>query len=327
MSHLSAKRVIHISALLLCTSDVYAGQWFMQIDNDAAFGDDGNYSSGLTIGWENTPAPTLNKAPGFMRRQSLFSFTQTETEQTWGLKLTQQMWTPAEIAIEAPQPYDRPFAGYLAVESHTAAYSSSLAQKNWLSLGVVGPASGTQEVQEVVHEIIGSSSPLGWHNQIENQLTVQLGYEVETLLFRQDFASGSQWELSGFSHSQLGNFRSETDLGLTLRWGTNLPNSFGRLSSHSGQYGNLSATTESGSFFLYSRAYIGYRFNDLTLQGSLPYDSYVELENKQAALVVGVIWAHPGWSVAWSFNTYTREYQSDPGRHHGYGSLIFSWGM
>ncbi|WP_269970700.1 MULTISPECIES: lipid A deacylase LpxR family protein [unclassified Shewanella] len=247
-----------------------------------------------------------------------------------GLKLSQQMWTPAEIELEAPQSTDRPYAGYLAIESHTVHYGNKWALKNWFSLGVIGPASGAQQVQEFVHKITGSSPPLGWQYQIENQVTLQLAYELDGLLLRRDafnnaFVGQTQWELSGFSHTQAGNFRTETDLGLTLRWGNNLEDSFGRLSQHRGHMGNLTSTSNRNTFILYSRAFVGYRFNDLSLAGSLPYESDLKLENKQAGFTTGIIWSQPTWSVGWSFNTYTKEHQADSAKWHGYGSLLFSW--
>lgn len=325
-----SKRFIGISFVLLISPWVNAGQWHLQVDNDFVFSDDGNYTNGLMLGWESAPQQDLNNTASPIRWQSVFSFEQSDAEQAWGIKLTQQMWTPGEIEIDRPQPYDRPYAGYLAIESHTATYGERWAQKNWLSIGVIGPASGTEQLQKVFHKLTPSSTPNGWQHQIENQLTVQIAYEVDALILRREafnnaFTGETQWDLSGLSHSQIGNFRSETDLGLTFRWGTNLADSFGRLSLHDGQFGNISATAKSSNWMLFSRAYIGYRFNDQTIDGSLPYDSYVELENNQAGVTAGFIWSHPSWSLAWNFNAYTKEYQSDSDKWHGYGSLIISW--
>ncbi|WP_299791714.1 lipid A deacylase LpxR family protein [uncultured Shewanella sp.] len=330
MNYQVSKCFIGTSFLLLISPWVDAGQWHLQVDNDFIFKDDGNYTNGLVLGWESDPMQSLNDKALPIRWQSLASFKQNDAQRAWGVKLTQQMWTPGDIKSEAPQPYDRPYAGYLALESHTATYGERWAQKNWLSIGVLGPASLTEQLQKMFHKITPSSTPNGWQHQIENQLTLQLAYEIDALIVRQNafdnaFMGQTQWELSGLSHTQVGNFRSETDLGLTLRWGTNLAESFGRLSLHSGQLGNISATTKSGSWMLFARAYLGYRFNDQTIDGSLPYDSHVEVENNQAGITTGFIWTQPSWSLAWNFNAYTREQQSNPNNWHGYGTLIVTW--
>lgn len=318
------------SCLVLGFPTAHAGQWHLQLDNDIIFGDDGNYTNAIILGWESDAHTDFSFAPMPAQWLSALTFSQDDAQYAWGWKVVQQMWTPGEIKIEAPQPHDRPYAGYLAFEGHTATYSGTLAQKNWLSVGVVGPASGNEQVQSFVHKITGSSAPQGWQYQVENQVTVQAAYEVDTLFgrgaaFNTDLLGETQWDISGFSHTQVGNFRSETDLGVTLRWGTELANSFGRLSQHSGQLGNLSSISKNSNIMLYSRAYMGYRFNDLTLDGTLPYDSAVEMENMQAGVNTGIIWSHPSWSVAWGFNTYTKEYASDTDKWHGYGSLVVSW--
>ncbi|AQS38998.1 hypothetical protein Sps_03883 [Shewanella psychrophila] len=320
------------ASLLLGIPVAHAGQWHIQLDNDIIFGDDGNYTNAIIFGWESQVLSDLSNAPVPAQWLGTLTFSQTDAEHAWGWKVSQQMWTPGLIEVAAPQVEDRPYAGYLAFEGHTASYSPRLVQKNWLSLGVVGPASANEQVQSFVHKVTGSSTPQGWQYQVENQVTMQAAYEVDALIsrgsaFDSRFLGDTQWDVSGFSHSQLGNFRSQADLGLTLRWGTDLANSFGRLSQHAGQYGNFSATTKSSSFIVYSRAYLGYRFNDLTLEGSLPYDSQVELESRQAGINTGIIWAQPDWSIAWTFNTYTKEYQSDTDKWHGYGSLVVSWNL
>ncbi|BAJ01303.1 lipid A deacylase LpxR family protein [Shewanella violacea] len=320
------------ASLVLSTPVTHAGQWHIQLDNDIIFGDDGNYTNAIIIGWESMAQSQLSYAPIPAQWLGEFTFLQAEAEYAWGWKVTQQMWTPGMIEVEATQAEDRPYAGYLAFEAHTATYSARLTQKNWLSFGVVGPASANEQVQSFVHKVTGSSNPQGWQYQVGNQVTIQVAYEVDALVsrgtaFNSRFLGETQWDLSGFSHTQLGNFRSQTDLGLTLRWGNELAKSFGRLSQHQGQYGNLSATTKSSSLMLYSRAYLGYRFNDLTLDGSVPYDPQIELESRQAGINSGIIWAHPAWSLAWTFNAYTKEYQSDTDKWHGYASLVVSWNL
>ncbi|WP_179025159.1 lipid A deacylase LpxR family protein [Shewanella sp. Scap07] len=313
--------------LLLMGAPAQAGQWHLQLDNDIIYGDDGNYTNGMVLGWSANLQQDLTAAPRWFQWQNKAMFNQDVTHQNWGITLTQQMWTPGEIELDTPQPYDRPYAGYLSIEAFSASYHDSLAQKNWLSVGVIGPASGTEHLQSFVHKITGSSEPKGWDHQIGNQLTLQAAYEIDTLLYRQSITEQTQWELSGFGHAQAGNFRSQADVGMIVRWGNQLSNNFGHLSQHTGHVGNITSVSQSSSWFTYARGFVGYRFNDLTLDGDLSYDSHAELENKQAGLDIGIVWAQSNWSVAWRFATYTKEYQSDPDRWHGYGSLLFAWSL
>ncbi|WP_299808933.1 lipid A deacylase LpxR family protein [uncultured Shewanella sp.] len=318
---------LSLASLLICAPfSSYADQWHLSFDNDVVIGQDGDYSNGFVFGWQALPQADFTQAPWpFSWQQKLQFSSQSKTVQ-WGAKIYQRMWTPSEIEYDYPQPNDRPYAGLLELESFTGSYNETFAQKNWFSIGVIGPASGAQTMQEWVHRITPSTLPQGWQYQVENQLTLQLAYEADVLALRRDATDDSQWELSGYSHSMLGNFRSEANLGFTLRWGDDLAESFGQLSSHAGHYGQFSATARTdGSWTVYARAQAGYRFNDLSIDGDVPYDSYVQMKHQQARASTGVIWAFPTWSVSWSFEVYTPEYEPDPNRWHGYGVLSYSF--
>ncbi|GIU50734.1 exonuclease [Shewanella sairae] len=331
MTFLVSYRAIKASsatAVLLCFPTLsLADQWHLSLDNDVIIGQDGDYSNGFVLGWQALPQADFNQAPWPFNWQSQLQIPMSNSGQTsqWGAKFYQRLWTPKEIEFDYPQPYDRPYAGVAELESFTGSFSDSFAQKNWFSIGVIGPASGAQAMQEFVHRITDSTSPNGWKYQVENQLTIQLAYEADSLLTRQTAGKDSQWEISAYNHNMLGNFRSEANLGLMFRWGDDLAQSFGQLSSHAGHYGQYSHTArQRGSWTVYARAQAGYRFNDLTLDGSLPYDSYAKLKHQQAKASTGVIWAFPTWSVSWSFDLYTQEYESDSDKWHGYGVLSYS---
>ncbi|WP_153912527.1 lipid A deacylase LpxR family protein [Shewanella sp. TC10] len=304
---------------------VSAEQIYFSFDNDVIIGADGDYSSGFVVGWQSSMEQDFSNAGSFFQLQSALMFPQQSEQSLHGAKMYSRMWTPTEIAYDYPQPNERPYAGLLELESFTGQFSSSLAQKNWLTLGVMGPASFAEELQTVVHKITGSTTPKGWDYQIENQVTFQLAYEVDALLNRWQAFDNSEWDISVFNHTMAGNFRSQSSVGLTLRWGDDLAETFGQLSSQAGHMGNYtSAANRYGSWQAYLRMQAGYRFNDLTIEGDLPYDSSLTIEHQQAQANLGVIWAFPTWSVSWSFNFYSKEYESDVDDWHGYGVISYT---
>ncbi|MCL1066734.1 lipid A deacylase LpxR family protein [Shewanella olleyana] len=298
---------------------------YFNFDNDVIIGADGDYSNGVVIGWLASPETDFSNAFMPQQWQSHVMFPQASSQVNWGAKMYHRMWTPTEIAYDYPQSNERPYAGLLEFESFTGVFSPTLAQKNWFTLGVIGPASFADELQTFVHKLTGSTSPKGWDYQIENQMTYQFAYEVDALISRQQAFENSQWDVSVFNHSMAGNLRSQTSLGVTLRWGDDLAETFGQLSSQAGHMGNYtSAANQYGSWQAYLRMQAGYRFNDLTIEGDLPYDSLLEIEHQQVQANLGVIWAFPTWSVSWSFNFYSKEYQSDVDNWHGYGVISYT---
>ncbi|MCL1046553.1 lipid A deacylase LpxR family protein [Shewanella electrodiphila] len=311
--------------LVSAPSKSFADQLYFNFDNDVIIGADGDYSNGVVVGWLATPATDFSQAPALFKWQSVIAFPQESSQSQWGGQFYHRMWTPTEIAYDYPQPNERPYAGLLELESFTGQFSSSLAQKNWLSIGVMGPASFADELQTIVHKITGSTTPKGWDYQIENQVTFQFAYEVDALLNRWQAFDNSEWDISVFNHTMAGNFRSQSSVGLTLRWGDDLAETFGQLSSQAGHMGDYASyANRYGSWQAYFRMQAGYRFNDLTIEGDLPYDSPLNIENQQAQASLGVIWAFPTWSVSWSFNYYSKEYESDVDDWHGYGVISYT---
>lgn len=321
---------VHLMAILCCclTLCASAGQYHFQLENDVTFGEDGNYSNGMILGWESqAELHHVNSPIELENWLQWFLFPQQQSDMAWGLKVTQRMWTPSEIKIDVPQPYDRPYAGLLQFEQHTAFYSSNIAQKSWLALGVIGPASGTEQLQGNIHKLLGASTPLGWDYQIENTPTIELAYEIDYLLLRGSAPLDSQFEISAFNHNTLGNVRSDINVGLTLRWGVNLEQSFGRLSQHFGHVGNMNSITVPNSLLFYTKIHAGYRLNDITIDGKLPYESFIEFNPKRTGAELGATYHFKQWSATWSFNIYNREYLTDVEPWHGYGLLQFSWLM
>lgn len=98
-----------------------------------------------------------------------------------GFVLGQNFYTPQVITIAAPQPLDRPWAGVLyggLTEVITDA-DQNLSHTFELQIGVLGQGAGAQGTQKFVHNDLGFSAndPLGWHNQLKNEPTVELLYQ------------------------------------------------------------------------------------------------------------------------------------------------------
>ncbi len=315
-------------------SQSQAGQLNILFENDGFSASDGNYTNGFSFAWESKALLSHQQylpatIPVFFQLQQHFRLPISKSHTAWGIKLSQRMWTPNDISVIEAQSDDRPYAGFLQIESHTADYGTKFSQKNWLALGIIGPKSKAEQVQTKAHSLTDSTPPQGWQYQVQDQVTVQLAYEIDALLFRSSKFRGkifthNQWEVSSYSHIALGNFNTEASLGLLFRLGTILNKTFGRLSSHFGHIGNTTDVISSNNFTVYSRLQLGYRFNDLTIEGKLPYESNVAIEHNQAKATVGIHWTINNYAITWSLNSYTRSYSSDKKSWHSYGSLTLS---
>ena len=76
-----------------------------------------------------------------------------------------------------PSPYDRPYAGVLLGNFSLMSDGDDTRSVLTLSLGVVGPGSGAENLQNGFHDLIGQNHPNGWGSQIQNTPAIELLHE------------------------------------------------------------------------------------------------------------------------------------------------------
>jgi lipid A 3-O-deacylase len=108
------------------------------------------------------------------------------SEQKYGLALEQMSFTATSISSDKILYGDRPFSGVIMLKSFLAATDTIHKTKlsSSLSLGIIGPAAFSKEMQTLFHKWIDSAIPKGWQHQIKND--VLLNYEIahEKQLYR-----------------------------------------------------------------------------------------------------------------------------------------------
>lgn len=103
----------------------------------------------------------------------------------YALFIEQLMYSPENIRV----PYEEgwhPYAGYLGLGGSVTLddrLSDRLVHLNYLELqtGIVGPASGAEGTQKLIHSLVGAHRPVGWDDQLKNEWQIQglllTGYE------------------------------------------------------------------------------------------------------------------------------------------------------
>lgn len=225
-----------ITALVLVSSLLFAklaladpkGFFSLQIENDAWVGLDKHYTSGVMLSYfPLKPAPDwltsslkglgLSVAPNEVAVEYLFG---------------NAIFTPKDFESTQPLPNQRPWAGHTFVSF--AAMRKPQAINNYLTvgdrlsvtLGLVGPASGGEQGQKILHEVIGSPKPGGWEYQLANEPTFNLHY-LRRWHFYQPLAKGYELELAPSASLALGSPYTYGGLGFMLRLGPNLSQDFG----------------------------------------------------------------------------------------------------
>lgn len=97
----------------------------------------------------------------------------------WGL--AQFMFTPKNIDVTGIQYNDRPYAGAL-YSIHSLQSTDNIKKikvTSEIRLGVIGPLSLAKETQTWVHKVINYTKPLGWHNQVPNDIILNYNISIE----------------------------------------------------------------------------------------------------------------------------------------------------
>lgn len=127
-------------------------------DNDFLTFTDRYYSSGLFLAYR-----TLLKKGIFASGREQLKFS-----------IGQEIITPSNIISQDVSDLDRPYAGFIGIQSGWSyAKKNNLVEADLL-WGVAGPASGASGFQKWYHDIFVVSDPPVWGNQIQNSIHVNL---------------------------------------------------------------------------------------------------------------------------------------------------------
>jgi hypothetical protein len=102
--------------------------------------------------------------------------TKKNTKMVHRFELGQQIFTPLRRNTRTPADIDRPYAGYTYMQ-YTGSWfknEKTVLQVNG-TLGIIGPASGGEGLQNTYHRWLQYAPFLGWRYQISNQLVLNTG--------------------------------------------------------------------------------------------------------------------------------------------------------
>lgn len=328
----SLKSLISAGAMLATVSaaaraaplqDPY-GTWTLQAENDAVSTYKGTsdqyYTSGLRIGWTSG---TDNQPPAI---SNLNRAIWGEGVQRISLGLQQSIFTPRQTQINPPDPRDRPYAGVLLATANLISDTDLSRSVFGVQAGVIGSYAGGYQVQNGFHSLIGDTPNRGWSHQLPNQPILQL-QASRTWRFPVADAYGISVDLLPSATAVVGDFRTDAQLGGTVRIGQGLDSDFGTP--------RISPGLDGTDAFKNTRTFAWYGFAgvdgqavayDQTLQGSVlrsggPHVSKIwdvgELEGGVALLYHGV---RLSYTQTWQ----TQEFNGQRSGLFNFGSLALS---
>ncbi len=150
----------------------------------------------------------------------------------YGFNFGQLMFTPVDLRNPAPQPDDRFWGAWLylgTIAQVRPANTNTDAGEGFrdrvttvkLDVGVVGPGAMGEQSQKFIHRLIKSPMPEGWHNQLKNELGLQLTLQRSTI-FSPARSSEFGWDITSHYGFAVGTVFDYANAGATVRIGNNL---------------------------------------------------------------------------------------------------------
>lgn len=236
-------------------SDMASNNYFrIYYDNDYFTATDQYYTQGINIEFVH---PALKKFP-----VSKLLLRKPNTSVKYGLAIAHNAYTPTSIGHHEILYGDRPFAGCLMLKTFVVSIDSAKQQRlsSSFSAGVIGPYAFAENMQRSIHRWIGDVQPMGWQNQIQNDviLNYELGYEKKLLGYRNIFLLNINGAV------RVGTLSDKGSAGFTFLFG-----SFVSPFSENDIQSERSWFAKNFDLYIYGQPQIAVIGYDATLQGGL----------------------------------------------------------
>jgi lipid A 3-O-deacylase len=182
----------------------------IQYDNDVFSFTDRYYTQGIIATFIH---PALKHSLVFYALPKL-----AHSKNYFGITLEQDVFTPKSIRYDSGAVYkgERPYTAllYLSHTLNSLNAEKKILLQTRLDLGILGPQAKGEETQKAIHEAIDDAEPLGWQNQLSQDVMVNYSARFEKGIFTSRY-----FEFMGTTNARLGTIYTDAGAGLKVRCG------------------------------------------------------------------------------------------------------------
>lgn len=237
--------------------------------------------------------------------------------------------SPDNLRLRAPTPGDRPYSGHF---NFGAFWQRVNAQRTTMDhfqveMGFVGPSAAGEPIQKWIHRIFDAQEPMGWNNQLVDELTFNLRIRKKWRALKHPAdgqTTAARVDLIPQIGVDAGTVRSGLNAQITSRVGVNMPDDFGPANLF--DFGDATSHPPTGlGFCLFGSMAGSLVFHDLYLDGTVFRSSPITVDSSP---LVGtfrfgteVTYTDDAWSLAVGYSqTWLTEEFSTVSAHHSYSS-------
>lgn len=275
-------------------------------EDDLFAGRDYGYTGGAQLDWSKGMAPTFAElAPSWMAAAARPLWLSSTPDQLRGVsfKVGMQVYTPKDISLPNPPRDDLPYSGLLYWQGTLHSLDDHTADRVYLLLGIVGPASGAAWAQSAIHELIGSQDPKGWDTQLDNEPVFKVGLARRWRAMHHNFSQSNLGvDIVTNSELAMGTLESMADFAVSFRFGENLLRSYPTAGLLPGRDINPNAGQAGGHFNVFFTALARFQPNAIYVQGNTfgGKKTDLDIEKEQFIWSVGINWSAGNWGYEYA---------------------------
>ncbi len=321
--------LVFSTSIITASEDTYKLETFnYSMENDAVVNTDFGYTHGGRISLL------------FFRGDTKDSFlnipfsSYKDTNNFISFAYANQMYTPSDIKETTLLDNDRPYAGYSYIELGLHQSSKRDLDSLTLELGVIGPSSGMESLQNKIHIVLDAHNSNGWDNQLEDEYIFQLNYMHKWRLVHEDIANLNS-VLVPYLGANLGNRSTKMSGGALYRIGYNIPSDYGVNSMNEGSFSSIPTHSKAivndpskWSLFLNLAGGTNLVFRDIFLDGNTFEDSHsIDRNMFNAYIMAGFTYRYKHFTLDFFHSYYSEEFESEEyyKDYKGYSSIIFTY--
>lgn len=307
-------------------------------ENDVLVGRDRDYTSGMKLSWTSHWIPALEEESNDQEKKGFLAssldmlpfFNKSGDRRALSVLIGQSIYTPENIRRRDLILDDRPYAGYTYLGLAVHRTAGEKMDTIELDIGIVGPHSYAEDVQERVHKWIDSKEPRGWRNQLKDEFALELIYERKWRLATSELGQGFGYDFIPHLGARVGNVYIYANTGAELRFGWNPPGDFGTCPIRPGCESNAATDMHGGGRSLGIHAFLAADgravLRDIFLDGNTWKDSHsVDKRYFVADLGAGIGISASRFKLTYGVIYRTKEFHHQSSNGHFFGTLLITF--
>jgi hypothetical protein len=258
-------------------------------------------------------------------------FNRNGAQRAFSILVGQSIYTPEDLDRSDLIIDDRPYAGYTYLGTAMHQKTQRIMDTLEVDFGIVGPHSYADEVQEQIHQWIGSTEAKGWENQLKDEPALELIYERKWRFASSHLGRGFGFDFIPHLGGRIGNVYIYGNAGAEFRFGWNPPVDFGTCPIRPGCESNPATAFGEGrshAFGVHVFLRIDGRaiLRDIFLDGNTWEDSHsVDKKYFVADFGAGIGIVAKRFKLTYGLIYRTQEFEEQSSNGHIFGTLLITF--